>query len=75
MSKLDLIQRISNIPDSVIIEQVNEFKHSLIVHGRIGDNLDETQGIVFRWFCTQKDWDTLTLSKMNGVSVTMVKDE
>lgn len=75
MSKADLMQRISNIPDCVIIEQVNSFNKGIIVHCKLGDNIDQTQGVVFRWFCSQKDWDSLLLSKMNGVTVAMVKDE
>ena len=74
MSKLDLLARISEIPDEFIIEEVNSFKCSLVVHCKMGNNIDETYALAFKWFSLQKYWKTLTLSKANGVSVTMVKD-
>jgi hypothetical protein len=74
MSKADLMQKISNIPDELLVEQVNVFNYSVIAHVKLGDNIDHIQGLAFRWFANQKDWQSLEIRRMNGVSVTMVKE-
>ena len=74
MSRANLIQEITNIPDELLIEQINDFKKGLIVHVKLGDNIDHIQSLAFRWFSNQKTWTSMTISKMNGVTVTMVKE-
>lgn len=73
-NQADLIQKISKIPDNLMIEKIDVVNDALEVSAHFGDSIDKAVIASLQWFSHQEDFATLTINDMNGINAVFTKE-